>query len=53
LISWSARKEAMVSRSSTEAEYKALANATTELIWTEAWLRVLEVTLKEKVVLLV
>jgi histone deacetylase 1/2 len=33
LISWSARKQATVSRSSTEAEYKSLANATAELIW--------------------
>ena len=33
LISWSARKQATVSRSSTEAECKALANATTEIIW--------------------
>jgi histone deacetylase 1/2 len=32
LISWSARKQATVSRSSTEAEYKSLANATAELI---------------------
>ena len=38
LISWNARKQATVSRSSTEAEYKSLANATTELIWVEALL---------------
>jgi hypothetical protein len=33
LIAWSARKQSIVSGSSTESEYKALANATTELIW--------------------
>jgi hypothetical protein len=32
LIAWSARKQATVSRSSTESEYKALANATAELM---------------------
>jgi hypothetical protein len=37
-----------VSRSSTEAEYKAIANATTELIWVEALIRELGVSLKEK-----
>jgi hypothetical protein len=48
LVSWSARKQAIVSRSSTEAEYKALANATTKLIWVEALLTELGVKLKEK-----
>lgn len=39
LISWSARKQATVSRSSTEAEYKALANATAEVIWVQTLLK--------------
>jgi hypothetical protein len=38
LVAWSARKKATVSRSSTESEYKALANATAELIWVQALL---------------
>nr|XP_040258260.1 uncharacterized mitochondrial protein AtMg00810-like [Aegilops tauschii subsp. strangulata] len=44
LIAWSARKQATVSRSSTEAEYKAVANATTELIWVQSLLRELRVS---------
>jgi hypothetical protein len=38
LVSWSARKQATVSRSSTESEYKAVANATAEIIWVQALL---------------
>jgi histone deacetylase 1/2 len=46
LISWSAKKQATVSRSSTQAEYKYLANATAGLIWVEALLKELGVRLK-------
>jgi histone deacetylase 1/2 len=43
LISWSAKKQATVSRSSTEAEYKSVANATAEVIWIQSLLRELGV----------
>ncbi|XP_021995975.1 uncharacterized mitochondrial protein AtMg00810-like [Helianthus annuus] len=43
LISWSARKQRTVSRSSTEAEYKALADTVAELTWLEALLQELQV----------
>jgi hypothetical protein len=39
LISWSSRKHPTVSRSSTEAEYKEVANTTAELIWIQVLLR--------------
>jgi histone deacetylase 1/2 len=48
LVSWSARKQATLSRSSTDAQYKALANVTAELIWVEALLVELGVKLREK-----
>ncbi|GJZ49845.1 putative RNA-directed DNA polymerase [Tanacetum coccineum] len=38
LISWTARKQRTVSRSSTEAEYKALADIVVELTWLQALL---------------
>ena len=39
LVSWSARKQATVSRSSTEAEYKVVANATAEVMWVQTLLK--------------
>ena len=47
LVSWSARKQATISRSSTEAEYKSMANATAELIWLESLLAELGVRLSQ------
>jgi histone deacetylase 1/2 len=46
LIAWSARKQPTVSRSSIESEYKALSNATTELVWVQSLLQELGVLLK-------
>jgi histone deacetylase 1/2 len=43
LVSWSARKQPTVSRSSTEAEYKTLANAIGELMWIQTVLRELKI----------
>ena len=33
LVSWKTKKQATVSHSSVEAEYRAMANATSEVIW--------------------
>ena len=45
LIAWSSRKQATVSRSSTEAEYKAVADATAEVIWIQVLLQELGISL--------
>jgi histone deacetylase 1/2 len=51
LIAWSACKQATVSYSSTEAEYKAVANATAELIWVQALLSELKIPQRQPPVL--
>ena len=45
LISWKSKKQAVVSRSSTEAEYRSLALATSELIWLQQLLKDLHITM--------
>jgi hypothetical protein len=39
LISWSARKQNTMWRSSTEAEYKVIADATVEVMWIQILLK--------------
>jgi hypothetical protein len=39
LVSWSAHKQPTVSRSSTEAEYKVIANGTAEIMWIQILLQ--------------
>jgi hypothetical protein len=43
-VSWCAKKQPTVSRSSTEAEYKSMTNATTELMWFQALHKELQIS---------
>ncbi|GJW03741.1 retrovirus-related pol polyprotein from transposon RE1 [Tanacetum coccineum] len=45
LVSWSAKKQLTVSRSSCESEYRALANTASEVVWLTSLLRELQVPL--------
>ncbi|KAK6130063.1 hypothetical protein DH2020_036190 [Rehmannia glutinosa] len=51
IISWSSKKQHVVARSSTESEYRALALATTEVIWIRALFVELGITLAQPSVL--
>jgi hypothetical protein len=46
LLLWASKKQPTISRSSTESEYKALANATAELMWIQSLIKELGVFLK-------
>jgi hypothetical protein len=48
LISWCAKKQKTVSRSSTEAEYKAMADAMAEIMWVQAILNELHIPYSPK-----
>ncbi|MCI14971.1 retrovirus-related Pol polyprotein from transposon TNT 1-94, partial [Trifolium medium] len=39
LVSWGSKKQPLVARSSTEAEYRSMANTTADLLWIQSLLR--------------
>jgi len=51
LLSRTSKKQPTISRSSTESEYKALANATAELLWIQSLLKKLGIFLESAPIL--
>ncbi|XP_062114749.1 uncharacterized mitochondrial protein AtMg00810-like [Humulus lupulus] len=48
LVSWSSKKQAVVSRSSTESEYRALAHVASEITWIKSLLKEFQFKLLER-----
>lgn len=44
LVSWSSKKQSVVARSSTESEYRSLAQVTAEIVWLESLLQEMQFT---------
>jgi hypothetical protein len=51
LILWSAKKQAIVSRSSTEAKYRCLALTCAEILWLQHLLRELHIVIDSPLIL--
>ncbi|KAJ9538691.1 hypothetical protein OSB04_031424 [Centaurea solstitialis] len=51
LISWKSKRQSVVSRSSTEAEYRAMAITTTELVWMRQLLKDFDVAVTDPTLL--
>jgi len=51
LVSWCSKKQSTTSKSSTEAEYRSVASATSELMWIKSLLSELKININSKTVL--